>query len=88
MKADRRTFLSATLGGCLAALPLAAAPSPALAALYRKLDEILQQPVLKEQVFTAPVIIESLALLPLDVAYRCGVRSRDGAKAFPSHTAP
>src|ERR1035437_10766540 len=64
MKANRRTFVSTALGGGLAALPLGAADSPPpsltsaeLNARYRKLDEILKQPVLKKQLFSTPVIM-------------------------------
>lgn len=82
MKADRRTFISAGVGGGLAALPLGAAPSATATGRYRKLDEILKQPVLKKQLFTAPVIIETLELLHLDGTYLCRVRSRDGAEGI------
>jgi len=86
MKADRRTFLSAAVGGGLAAPALRAAPgalsSEAISARYRKLDEILKQPVLKKQLFRAPVIIETLELLQLDGSYICRVRSRDGAEGI------
>jgi L-alanine-DL-glutamate epimerase-like enolase superfamily enzyme len=82
MTANRRKFLSATVGGGLSALPLSAAPESAVSARYRKLDEILKQPVLKKQLFRAPVIIESLELLHLDGSYLCRVRSRDGAEGI------
>ncbi len=82
MKSDRRKFLSATVGGGLSALPLSAAPGSPVAARYRKLDEILKQPVLKKQFFTTPVIIESVELLHLDGSYLCRVRSRDGAEGL------
>ena len=70
MKADRRTFISAAIGGGLASLPLQSAPSPAVSARYRKLGEILQQPVLKKQLFSTPVIIESLELVRLTLPRR------------------
>lgn len=86
MEADRRKFISAAVGGGLAALPLCAAPESSskagLSARYRKLDEILKQPVLKKQYFSAPVIIESLELLHLEGSYLCRVRSRDGAEGI------
>jgi len=80
MKADRRTFIATAAGGGLSALPLSAAPSAAVSARYRKLDEILSQPVLKKQFFSTPVIIETLELLRLNGGYLCRVRSRDGAE--------
>lgn len=53
-----------------------------MAARYRKLDEILKQPVLKKQLFSAPVVIESLDLLRLGDTFLCRVRSRDGAEGI------
>ena len=87
MKTSRRQFTASALGGGLASLPLsAAAPagkaSAAVNSRYAKLDEILKQPVLKKQFFTAPVIIEKLELLRLNNSYLCRVRSRDGAEGI------
>jgi L-alanine-DL-glutamate epimerase-like enolase superfamily enzyme len=87
MKTSRRQFTASALGGGLASLPLAAsAPpgkaSPAVNSRYVKLDEILKQPVLKKQLFAAPVIIETLELLRLNNSYLCRVRSRDGAEGI------
>jgi len=59
-----------------------AAPSSAVSERYRKLDEILKQPVLKKQLFRAPVIIESVELLRLGDGFLCRVRSRDGAEGI------
>ena len=86
MKTNRRRFLaSALVGGAGAALPGCSAP-PATAARaassnakYAKLDEILKQPVLKRELFSTPVIIETLELLRLDDSFLCRVRSKDGA---------
>jgi len=82
VSANRRKFLSTTISGGLASLPLSAAPGPSVAARYRKLDDILKQPVLKKQLFSTPVIIESLELLRLGDSYLCKVRSRDGAEGI------
>src|SRR5450756_1027510 len=89
MKANRRTFVSTALGGGLAAIPLCSADSPpprmtsaALNARYRKLDEILKQPVLKKQLFDTPVIIDTVELLRLNNSFICRVRSRDGAEGI------
>ena len=46
---------------------------------YAKLDEILKQPVLKRELFSTPVIIETLEMLRLDDSFLCRVRSKDGA---------
>ena len=74
MKANRREFISATLGGGLAS----AAPT----SRYARLDEALKQPVLKKQFFDKPVIIETLELLRLGNSFLCRVRSRDGAEGI------
>lgn len=89
MKVNRRRFLASTLGAGAAAVTLNSTScqspgqrSAALAERYRRLDEILQQPVLKKDLFKAPVIIESLELLRLDNGFLCRVRSRDGAEGI------
>lgn len=84
MITNRRRFLSAAVGGGMASLPLRSwgSPSPAVAARYRKLDDILQQPVLKKQFFRTPVMIETLELLRSDNSFLCRVRSRDGAEGI------
>jgi len=90
MKANRRHFLQTNLIGSLAAaLPLSAlgAGTRRQGATiqnprYAKLDEILKQPVLKRELFTGPVIIESLELLRYKDNFLCRVRSRDGAEGL------
>ena len=89
MKTNRRSFLaSALVGGAGAALPgcsrppaaaAAAAPAASPNARYAKLDEVLKQPVLKRELFSTPVIIDTLELLRLDDSFICRVRSKDGA---------
>jgi len=46
---------------------------------YKKLDAILSKPVLKKELFSTPVIIESLELLRFNNNFLCRVRSKDGA---------
>jgi L-alanine-DL-glutamate epimerase-like enolase superfamily enzyme len=90
MNPNRRQFLKANLAGGLAgALPLATfsaeTPPPSQAGRnprYPKLDEILKQPVLKRELFTQPVIIETLELLRYKDSFLCRVRSRDGAEGI------
>jgi L-alanine-DL-glutamate epimerase-like enolase superfamily enzyme len=65
----------------LAALPAHSAAGGA-AARYRKLGEILKQPVLKKQFFPSPVIIETVELLRAGNSFLCRVRSRDGAEGM------
>ncbi len=97
MKTNRRKFISTAVGAGLASMPLSScggrrtavshspSPTPGASALnsrYAKIDEILKQPVLKKELFTAPVIIESLELLRLDNSFLCRVRSTDGAEGI------
>jgi L-alanine-DL-glutamate epimerase-like enolase superfamily enzyme len=82
MSANRRHFLSSALAGGLAAASPALAMDPPARERYRKLGEILQQPVLKKQLFGAPVVIESLDLLRSGNGFLCRVRSRDGAEGI------
>lgn len=86
MKTTRRKFLEAGLmGGVAAAMAPSAHGAGAAKPLnprYAKLDEILAQPVLKRELFPAPVIIESLELLRSGDSFLCRVRSRDGAEGI------
>ncbi len=74
MKINRRTLISATLGGGWASFPGysagggAAEREPAARAprkvqeRFARLDEILKQPVLKKHLFPSPIVIETLEL--------------------------
>jgi L-alanine-DL-glutamate epimerase-like enolase superfamily enzyme len=54
---------------------------------YALLDEVLEQPVLKRELFPDPVIIESLDLLRYRNGFLCRVRSSDGAEGISvAHT--
>jgi len=88
MTSNRRQFLATALAGGVAA---SASPRPsdgsqapdaagALNPRYRALDEILREPVLKRELFTAPVIIETLELLRYRGNFLCRVRSTEGAE--------
>ena len=92
---DRRDFIKKSalgIGGSLAAstLPLSSCRSDAktgedpsdLKSRYARLDEILKQPVLKKELFTSPVIIESLELLRFKNSFLCRVRSKDGSEGI------
>jgi L-alanine-DL-glutamate epimerase-like enolase superfamily enzyme len=84
MKINRRQVLSAAAAG---ALPSAAGAAETVNERYRKLDGILQSPVLKKQLFKTPVIIESVELLRLANGFICRVRSKDGAEGIAvAHT--
>ena len=86
MRTTRRNFLSTSLaGGFAAGLPGSKAHgvgSGAREADYTRLDEILKQPVLKRELFTTPVIIESVELLRYKRNFLCRVRSTDGAEGI------
>jgi len=49
---------------------------------YSSLDRILEQPVLKRDLFSEPIIIESLELLRYKDSFICRVRSTDGAEGL------
>ena len=92
MQTNRRTFISTALLGGLAATTLpfsscgsktgSAGSDDEIRSRYAKLDEVLKQPVLKRELFTTPVIIESLDLLRYEGEYLCRVRSKDGAEGI------
>ena len=49
---------------------------------YEKLDKVLAEPVLKSDLFTTPVVIETLELLRYNNNFICKVRSNDGAEGI------
>ena len=49
---------------------------------YDNLDKVLAQPVLKAELFSAPVIIESMQLLRYQNNFICKVKSKDGAEGI------
>jgi len=91
MRTNRRRFIASTLAGAAAAAMPAmsrasGAQGPGSAGTvndrYRVLDEILGRPVLKTDLFSKPVIIESLELLRYKGNFLCRVRSKDGAEGI------
>ena len=92
MKTNRRKFISTAVaaGATAAALPLSGCGTGATSdssvtdvkSRYAKLDEILKKPVLKKELFAAPVIIETLELLRYENSFLCRVRSKDGAEGI------
>ena len=63
-----------------------AKPSPGrqqdVADRQARLVEILREPVLKKELFSSPVVIDSLELLRWENSYLCRVRSTDGAEGI------
>jgi L-alanine-DL-glutamate epimerase-like enolase superfamily enzyme len=88
MKSNRRHFLATALAGsAAAALPMssraaASRGNDTLRAKYAKLDAVLKQPVLRRELFTSPVMIESMELLRYNNNFLCRVRSKDGAEGI------
>ena len=85
MKTNRRDFLmSAALTGSASAL-VSGRPAQGAGPVYTdysKLDRVLQLPVLKRELFRAPVRIESVELLRDRDNFLCRVRSKDGAEGL------
>jgi L-alanine-DL-glutamate epimerase-like enolase superfamily enzyme len=91
MRTNRRKFVSAALaGGLAAAWSRSCGGSEARkrgqeardTPDYAQLDEILKRPVLKKELFDAPIIIETLELLRHKSSFLCRVRSSDGAEGI------
>lgn len=93
MEFTRRKFLTtALLGGAGAVLSTSLAskiilPSktkrmPLVNPVYDQLDAIIKEPVLKRELFTSPVIIETLELLRYEDNFICRVRSAEGVEGF------
>jgi len=94
MKFTRRKFIStAVLGAVGAALSTSGLAStlssstkikklPCDNPTYTKLDKILTEPVFKRELFSSPVIIETLELLRYKDNFLCRVRSKDGVEGF------
>ncbi|HEX2855530.1 MAG TPA: mandelate racemase/muconate lactonizing enzyme family protein [Opitutaceae bacterium] len=90
MTTNRRKFIATALAGAATAAlsnagrgaTAAARSNDTLQARYAKLDAVLAAPVLKRQLFSAPVIIETLELLRYQNSFICRVRSTDGAEGL------
>ncbi|MBC9868430.1 MAG: mandelate racemase/muconate lactonizing enzyme family protein [Opitutae bacterium] len=85
MSMNRRKFLASGLAGGLSGgvlLTSAYGQSEKVESRYAKLDEVLAQPVFKQELFKDPIIIESVELLKKDRSYLCRVRSTDGAEGI------
>ncbi len=81
MKLNRRNFLKSTSIASAGVITLNSynASESVQTVDYSKLDEIMAKPVLKKELFTEPVIIETLELLRFEDNFLCRVRSKDGA---------
>lgn len=86
-RSNRRTFINTALAGGLAAGQLSCSAEDRAKSVnvkdnYSRLDQILKQPVLKRELFAAPVIIKSLELLRYRNSFLCRARSTDGAEGI------
>jgi L-alanine-DL-glutamate epimerase-like enolase superfamily enzyme len=90
MQTNRRKFISTAItGGLASTLPLSSGGQSkqvdelgSIQENYAKLDEILKQPVFKKELFSSPVIIESVELLRYQNSFLCRVRSKEGAEGI------
>lgn len=98
MAGNRRTFISNIITGGIGAATLSSVPgcgsknayaksdevkaNEELRERYKKLDAELDKPIFKSELFSTPVIIESLELLRFEQSYLCRVRSKDGVEGY------
>jgi L-alanine-DL-glutamate epimerase-like enolase superfamily enzyme len=86
MQTNRRKFLTqAALGGMAAALPFSSHASNLIAEAdpdFAKLDAEMHRPVFKKELFSLPVIIDTIELLRYRDTFLCRVRSKDGAEGI------
>jgi L-alanine-DL-glutamate epimerase-like enolase superfamily enzyme len=80
MKVNRRKFVANSFACSIAAaFPVSGILNQPLKEKYKLLDEIISKPVFKKELFSSPVIIDSLELLKYQENFICRVRSKDGA---------
>jgi L-alanine-DL-glutamate epimerase-like enolase superfamily enzyme len=85
MTRHRRDFLATTISAGAAGLTgclTVARNSPAQGPSIEDLNRAAEKPVLKKELFSSPVIIDSIRLLKKDRDYIVRVRSRDGAEGI------
>jgi len=84
MKQNRRNFFKTASIASAGAFTLNSCNADPVTQLadYALLDEILAKPVLKKELFSDPVIIETLELLRFEDNFICRVRSTDGAEGI------
>ena len=85
MKTSRRGFLTrAGIAGCCATTFLRSDADAAdqKTTDYALLDQVLKQPVLNQELFADPIVIESVELLRERKNFLCRVRSTDGAEGL------
>jgi len=86
MKSERRAFIKKAMlaGGAASVMPMGFSCTGSKPEYYwpdySELDEVLQLPVLRKELFPSPVIIEKIELLQDRHNFICRVRSKDGAE--------
>jgi len=80
---NRRTFIKSTLGaGLLAIVPGCSSSSEQNQLTGAQLDEAAAHPVLKKELFSGALVIESLELLRYKSNFILRARTKDGAEGF------
>lgn len=80
---NRRLFVKSTLvASAAAALPMSSCAKKNQQASFEKLDAVLKTPILKRDLFSSPIIIESLDLLRYNDNFICRVRTTDGTEGL------
>lgn len=86
LNSKRRDFLKSASIASMGAFTLSSFKAREKQAIqtadYTALDNILEKPVLKKELFPNPVIIETLELLRYNDNFLCRVRSTDGAEGI------
>jgi L-alanine-DL-glutamate epimerase-like enolase superfamily enzyme len=83
MKPNRRDFLKSAAGtSFIVSLPYYSCSVKSGSPDYEILDRVKNLPVLKRELFNAPVVIETLELLRYKNNFLCRVRSSDGAEGY------
>ena len=81
MKHSRRNFVktASSVGIGAALIPFSRQPGQVSKKIdYSALDAVLSEPVLKNELFAQPIIIENVALLHYDGNYICKVKAKNG----------
>lgn len=82
MQLTRRHFVQSSASICGFSVISQAQSETSKATLYKKLDTAAKQPVLKKQLFSKPIIIQSVELLRHRNNFLCRVRSKEGAEGI------
>ena len=80
---NRRNLLkSALTASALASLPMMSCEKPTIERKYHQLDQAISLPLLKKELFSHPIIIDTLELLRYQGNFICRVRSNDGIEGI------